>query len=98
MTARPQRGLAGLVPASISPPLAGRAQALSFLPDAKIGVLGPNGAGKSTLMKIMAGLDKEFGGEAWVAEGARVGYLPAGAASRPDKTSARTSWRRLRPS
>jgi sulfate-transporting ATPase len=48
---------------------------LSFLPDAKIGVLGPNGAGKSTLMKIMAGMDKEFGGEAWVAEGARVGYL-----------------------
>jgi len=49
---------------------------LSFLPDVKIGVLGPNGAGKSTLMKIMAGLDKEFGGEAWAAEGARVGYLP----------------------
>jgi energy-dependent translational throttle protein EttA len=48
---------------------------LSFLPDAKIGVLGPNGAGKSTLMKIMAGLDTEFGGEAWAAEGARVGYL-----------------------
>jgi len=48
---------------------------LSFLPDAKIGVLGPNGAGKSTLMKIMAGIDKEYGGEAWVAEGARVGYL-----------------------
>ncbi|MGK7864428.1 energy-dependent translational throttle protein EttA [Falsiroseomonas sp. E2-1-a4] len=49
---------------------------LSFLPDVKIGVLGPNGAGKSTLMKIMAGQDKEFGGEAWAAEGARVGYLP----------------------
>jgi ATP-binding cassette ChvD family protein len=49
---------------------------LSFLPDAKIGVLGVNGAGKSTLMKIMAGLDTDFGGEAWVAEGARVGYLP----------------------
>ncbi len=48
---------------------------LSFYPDAKIGVLGPNGAGKSTLLKIMAGLDKEFTGEAWVAEGARVGYL-----------------------
>jgi len=48
---------------------------LSFLPDVKIGVLGPNGAGKSTLMKIMAGLDKDYGGEAWVAEGARVGYL-----------------------
>jgi ATP-binding cassette ChvD family protein len=49
---------------------------LSFLPDVKIGVLGPNGAGKSTLMKIMAGMDKEFGGEAWAAEGVRVGYLP----------------------
>src|SRR5580765_7087921 len=49
---------------------------LSFYPDAKIGVLGPNGAGKSTLLRIMAGLDKEFTGEAWAAEGARVGYLP----------------------
>jgi ATP-binding cassette ChvD family protein len=48
---------------------------LSFLPTAKIGVLGPNGAGKSTLMRIMAGQDKEFGGEAWAAEGVRVGYL-----------------------
>jgi ATP-binding cassette ChvD family protein len=48
---------------------------LSFLPDAKIGVLGVNGAGKSTLMRIMAGIDKEFTGEAWAAEGARVGYL-----------------------
>jgi energy-dependent translational throttle protein EttA len=48
---------------------------LSFLPGAKIGVLGPNGAGKSTLMRIMAGLDKSFVGEAWSAEGARVGYL-----------------------
>ena len=42
---------------------------LSFLPGAKIGVLGPNGAGKSTVMKIMAGLDKEFAGEAWSADG-----------------------------
>jgi energy-dependent translational throttle protein EttA len=49
---------------------------LSFLPTAKIGVLGPNGAGKSTLMRIMSGQDKEFGGEAWSAEGAKVGYLP----------------------
>ena len=49
---------------------------LNFLPGVKIGVVGVNGAGKSTLMKIMAGLDKEFTGEAWVAEGARVGYLP----------------------
>lgn len=48
---------------------------LSFVPGAKIGILGVNGAGKSTLLKIMAGLDKEFGGEAWAAEGARVGYL-----------------------
>ena len=49
---------------------------LSFYPDAKIGVLGPNGAGKSTLLKIMAGVETEFLGEAWVAEGAKVGYLP----------------------
>ena len=48
---------------------------LSFLPGAKIGVLGYNGAGKSTLLKIMAGDDKEFGGEAWAAEGVKVGYL-----------------------
>jgi ATP-binding cassette ChvD family protein len=48
---------------------------LSFYPDAKIGILGPNGAGKSTILKIMAGLDKEFTGEAWLAEGATVGYL-----------------------
>ncbi len=49
---------------------------LSFYPDAKIGVLGVNGSGKSTLLRIMAGLDTEYTGEAWVAEGARVGYLP----------------------
>jgi ATP-binding cassette ChvD family protein len=48
---------------------------LSFYPDAKIGVLGVNGAGKSTLLRIMAGIDKEFAGEAWVAQGSRVGYL-----------------------
>src|SRR5262245_18956899 len=48
---------------------------LSFYPDAKIGVLGVNGSGKSTLLRIMAGLDKDYSGEAWVAEGARVGYL-----------------------
>ncbi|MEM9792718.1 MAG: energy-dependent translational throttle protein EttA [Pseudomonadota bacterium] len=49
---------------------------LNFLPGVKIGVVGVNGAGKSTLMRIMAGIDKDFSGEAWVAEGARVGYLP----------------------
>jgi ATP-binding cassette ChvD family protein len=49
---------------------------LSFYPDAKIGVLGVNGAGKSTLLRIMAGIDKEYTGDGWVAEGARVGYLP----------------------
>ncbi|MEJ6707547.1 MAG: energy-dependent translational throttle protein EttA [Amylibacter sp.] len=49
---------------------------LSFLPGVKIGVVGVNGSGKSTLMKIMAGLDKDFVGEAWCAEGAKVGYLP----------------------
>jgi ATP-binding cassette ChvD family protein len=48
---------------------------LAFYPDAKIGVLGVNGAGKSTLLRIMAGLDTEYSGEAWAAEGARVGYL-----------------------
>ena len=49
---------------------------LSFLPGVKIGVVGANGSGKSTLMKIMAGFDEEFSGEAWAAEGATVGYLP----------------------
>jgi ATP-binding cassette ChvD family protein len=49
---------------------------LSFLPGVKIGVVGVNGAGKSTLLKIMAGLDKDFSGEAWAAKGANVGYLP----------------------
>ncbi len=49
---------------------------LSFLPGAKIGVLGPNGAGKSTLLRIMAGIEKNFTGEAWAAEGTTVGYLP----------------------
>jgi ATP-binding cassette ChvD family protein len=48
---------------------------LSFLPGVKIGIIGVNGSGKSTLMKIMAGIDKEFAGEAWAAEGVRVGYL-----------------------
>ncbi|GBR71198.1 MULTISPECIES: energy-dependent translational throttle protein EttA [Gluconobacter] len=48
---------------------------LSFLPGVKIGVLGVNGAGKSTLLKVMAGIEKEYGGEAWAAEGVRIGYL-----------------------
>jgi ATP-binding cassette ChvD family protein len=59
---------------------------LSFLPDAKIGVLGVNGAGKSTLLKIMAGKDTDFSGEAWAAEGARVGYLEQEPHLDPDKT------------
>lgn len=49
---------------------------LSFFPDAKIGIIGENDAGKSTLMKIMAGFDKDFNGEARLANGATVGYLP----------------------
>lgn len=49
---------------------------LSFFPGAKIGVIGANGAGKSTLLKIMAGIDKEYNGEAWAADGVSVGYLP----------------------
>ncbi|HXO90788.1 MAG TPA: energy-dependent translational throttle protein EttA [Stellaceae bacterium] len=58
---------------------------LSFLPGAKIGVLGANGAGKSTLLRIMAGDERDFAGEAWVAEGARVGYLPQEPALDPRK-------------
>jgi ATP-binding cassette ChvD family protein len=59
---------------------------LSFYPDAKIGVLGINGAGKSTLLRIMGGLDTEFTGEAWAAEGATVGYLPQEPQLDPDKS------------
>ena len=59
---------------------------LSFYPDAKIGILGPNGAGKSTILKIMAGLDKEYTGEAWLAEGATVGYLAQEPKLDPAKT------------
>jgi ATP-binding cassette ChvD family protein len=59
---------------------------LQFYPDAKIGVLGVNGAGKSTLLRIMAGIDTDYNGEAWVAEGARVGYLPQEPQLDPDKT------------
>ena len=59
---------------------------LSFYPGAKIGVLGVNGAGKSTLLKIMAGLDKDFTGEAWAADGVRVGYLEQEPKLDPNKT------------
>ncbi|MCB9983794.1 MAG: energy-dependent translational throttle protein EttA [Rhodospirillales bacterium] len=59
---------------------------LSFLPGAKIGVLGPNGAGKSTLLKIMGGVDKDFTGEAWAAQGVRVGYLEQEPHLDPKKT------------
>ncbi|MCS3742402.1 MULTISPECIES: energy-dependent translational throttle protein EttA [Rhizobium] len=59
---------------------------LSFYPDAKIGILGPNGAGKSTVLRIMAGLDKEYTGEAWLAEGATLGYL----AQEPQLDAAKT--------
>src|SRR6059058_1423713 len=58
---------------------------LSFLPGAKIGVLGLNGAGKSTLLRIMAGQERDFVGEAWAADGVRVGYLPQEPALDPDK-------------
>jgi sulfate-transporting ATPase len=58
---------------------------LSFLPGAKIGVLGLNGAGKSTLLRIMAGEERDFGGEAWAAEGVRVGYLAQEPVLDPDK-------------
>jgi energy-dependent translational throttle protein EttA len=59
---------------------------LSFLPGVKIGVLGVNGAGKSTLMKIMAGIETEYGGEAWAAPGATVGYLAQEPPLDPTKT------------
>ncbi|HSP49117.1 MAG TPA: energy-dependent translational throttle protein EttA [Pseudolabrys sp.] len=59
---------------------------LSFYPDAKIGVLGVNGSGKSTLLRIMAGIDTEYSGEGWVAEGARVGYLEQEPQLDPKKT------------
>src|ERR1700733_3700226 len=59
---------------------------LSFYPDAKIGILGVNGAGKSTLLRIMAGIDTEYTGEGFVAEGARVGYLEQEPQLDPNKT------------
>jgi ATPase subunit of ABC transporter with duplicated ATPase domains len=59
---------------------------LSFLPNAKIGVIGVNGTGKSTLLRIMAGVDESFTGEAWIRPGARVGYL----SQEPDLGNAKT--------
>src|SRR4028118_2282177 len=59
---------------------------LQFYHGAKIGIVGPNGAGKSTLMKIMAGIDKEFSGEAWPGENVTVGYLPQEPQLDPTKT------------
>ena len=60
---------------------------LSFYPDAKIGILGPNGSGKSTILRIMAGMDKDYSGEAWLAQGATVGYLPQEPQLDPNKTA-----------
>lgn len=60
---------------------------LSFYPDAKIGILGPNGAGKSTVLRIIAGQDKEYTGEAWLADGATVGYLEQEPHLDPNKTA-----------
>ena len=59
---------------------------LNFLPDAKIGVVGVNGSGKSTMLKIMAGMDTEFGGEAWAEKGVKVGYLAQEPVLDDDKT------------
>ena len=72
---------------------------LSFLPGAKIGVLGLNGAGKSTILKVMAGIETEFLGEAYPAEGTSIGYLPQEPRStrrRPCSATSRRGWRRPR--
>ena len=66
-----------------------RTSICQFYPDAKIGVLGVNGSGKSTLLRIMAGIDTEYNGEAWVAEGARVGYLQQEPQLDPEQVGAR---------
>src|SRR5881628_3054465 len=66
---------------------------LSFFHEAKIGVLGANGAGKSTLLRIMAGVDKDFLGDAFPAAGLHIGYLPQEPSSTPRRTSAPTSRR-----
>ncbi len=70
---------------------------LSFLPGVKIGVLGVNGAGKSTLLKIMAGIEKEYGGEVWAADGVRVGYLEQEPHLDPDKTVAENAMQAFAP-
>ena len=72
---------------------------LSFLPGVKIGVVGVNGSGKSSLLRIMAGQDKDFQGEAWAAKGVAVGYLPQEPELDPAlSTSAATSWKASPPS
>jgi len=78
------KGLTKLFPGQPKPVF--RDLTLSFIPGAKIAIIGVNGAGKSTLMKIMAGWDKEYQGEAWAAEGIKVGYLPQEPQLDPDKT------------
>ena len=70
---------------------------LQFYQDAKIGIVGPNGSGKSTLMKIMAGRDKEFTGEAWPGEGISVGYLEQEPQLDPDKTVKENVMEGVRP-
>ncbi|HUG46480.1 MAG TPA: energy-dependent translational throttle protein EttA [Sphingomicrobium sp.] len=70
---------------------------LQFYPDAKIGIVGPNGSGKSTLMKIMAGRDKEFSGEAWAGEGISVGYLEQEPQLDPAKTVRENVMNGVRP-
>jgi ATPase subunit of ABC transporter with duplicated ATPase domains len=64
---------------------------LSFYPDAKIGVVGVNGSGKSSLLKIMAGIDKDFSGEARPAQGTKMGYL----AQEPDLDETKTVWENI---
>ena len=78
------KGLSKTFPGAPKPVLSNIS--LQFYPDAKIGIVGPNGSGKSTLMKIMAGRDKEFSGEAWAGEGIRVGYLEQEPQLDPTKT------------
>ena len=78
------KGLDKTYPGAQKPPL--KDLSLQFYPDAKIGIVGPNGTGKSTLMKIMAGIDTEFTGEAWAGDGITVGYLAQEPELDPTKT------------